>query len=332
MICLFPVSIVAGIMAVLLVISETSRCISLHLVEEMSVDASREETMHIRFNITFPALPCRAIRVTMGDSSGNFETESILKQVHDGEIHKWRLDEHGRRMERQEFENVRGSDNPYQILLDYKDLKSIRDEIIGHQGCNIYGWMDVKRVSGNIALMVRQEAILAAEDDVGTMEALIARYMRHMGGLPVERKAPLLLNASHIINMFHFGTSYKGQIRPLEDGNRVDRQATGLDKYFIKVVPVTIVSYWGRQMHSHDYSVTEYYESIPDGSPTLPGTLFMYDLWPIRVTKTTSRLGLLHLLVRLCAIIGGLWTVTGLANRIIHLCLKRLRRIKVMQL
>lgn len=263
----------------------------------------------------------------MGDSSGNFETESILKKAHDGEVHKWSLDENGRHVERQEFVNRRGSDNPFQVMLDYDDLKSMRDEIIAHRGCNIYGWMDVKRVSGNLALMVRQEAILAAEDDVGTMEALISRHMRHMGGFPVDRKAPLLLNASHIVHILRFGSSYKGQLRPLEDGKRIDRKATGLDKYFIKVVPVTTVSYWGRQSHSHDYSVTEYYESISDGSATLPGVLFMYDLWPIRITKTTSRLGILHLLVRLSAILGGLWTVTGLTNRILHSCMVRIRRL-----
>ena len=317
-----------GILAIWLIVTESVRCLSFAVLEDTSVDASREETMHIRFNITFPALPCRTLRVTMGDSSGNFETESVMKHVHDGEVHKWRLDASGKHVERQEFISPRGSDNPYQIMLDYDDLRAMREEIIGHNGCNVNGWMDVKRVSGNLAILVRQEAILAAEDDIDTMEALIARHMQHMNGMPSTDHGGLLLNASHTIHVFRFGGAYPGQLRPLENTVQIDRKATGLDKYFIKVVPVTRISYWGRQMHSHDYSVTEYYEPIlPGKSTTLPGVLFLYDLWPLRITKTVSRLGILHLLVRLSAVVGGLWTVAGITNRTVHSCTRHVMKI-----
>jgi hypothetical protein len=320
------ISLATIVFALWLVVSEGSRCLSLTVAETMDVDMSREETMPMRFNVTFPHLPCRAIRFTMGDSSGNFETESMMKLEHMGEVHKWRLDDRGRRMERQEYHTQRGADNPFQVLLDYDDVKSLREEIVAHHGCEVAGWANLRRVAGNMALLVRQEAILAAEDDVTTMEALIQRHMRHMGGAPIESTAAHLLNSSHIINTFRFGTSYKGQKRPLESSQRIDRKATGLDKYFVKVVPVTQISYFGRKVHSHDYSVTEYYEDIVGKTGTLPGVIVMYDLWPIRVTKATGRLGFLHLSVRLCAVIGGLWTVCGIVNRSVHAVILRTRR------
>lgn len=68
-------------MALSLVVSETSRCLGGQLVQEMEVDTSRDEKMHIEFNITFPSLPCRAFRVDYGDKSGNFETESIMERA-----------------------------------------------------------------------------------------------------------------------------------------------------------------------------------------------------------------------------------------------------------
>ena len=250
------ISLAFIIFAVFLVVSEASRCLSLTLVETMDVDLSREETMPVRFNITFPHLPCRTIRVTMGDASGDFETETVLKTLHMGEIHKWRLDEHGNRMDRQEYHTHRGEDNPFQITLDYDDVKSTREEIIAHYGCEVTGWANIKRLAGNFAFLVRQEAILAAEEDVTTVEALINRHMRHMGGAPIEGAAAHLLNASHIIHTFRFGQAYRDQNRPLEGTAQIDRKATGLDKYFIKVVPVTFSSYFGRKVHSHDYSVT----------------------------------------------------------------------------
>ncbi|KAI8112163.1 hypothetical protein M9434_003487 [Picochlorum sp. BPE23] len=315
-------SLVGGLIALWLVVSEAVRCLSYGVREDMSVDLSREETMHIRFNVTFPALPCRSLRVTTGDLSGNFETEGLLKSAHDGEVHKWRLDPNGKRLERQEYLAPRGSDNPFVLYLDYEDMNEMRNEIVGHYGCNIHGWMDVKRIGGNLAFLVRQEAILASQDDIGTMEALLSRHMHH--GLEKDHPHAVLLNASHIIHMLRFGPSYSGQIRPLENTRRIDRKATGIDKYFVKVVPVTHKSFWGRETHSEDYSVTEYYQSITLGQNALPGFIVMYDLWPIRVTKSVSRLGLLHFMVRACAVGGGIWTVTNITNRLVHSTLKSL--------
>lgn len=75
------VSLCGAVVALILVVSETYRCLRYTVQQEMVVDMSREQSMHIDFNITFPALPCRTLRMTLGDSSGNFETESIMEQV-----------------------------------------------------------------------------------------------------------------------------------------------------------------------------------------------------------------------------------------------------------
>lgn len=74
-------SVCGALLALVLVVSETYRCLRYTVQQEMVVDMSREPSMHVDFNITFPALPCRTLRMTLGDSSGNFETESIMEQV-----------------------------------------------------------------------------------------------------------------------------------------------------------------------------------------------------------------------------------------------------------
>ena len=99
----------------------------------------------------------------------------------DGEVHKWVLDKDGRHLEKQEFIRARGSDNPFMIMLDYDDMKAVREEIKNHYGCNIYGWVNVSRVAGNLHFAVRQEAVLAAEDDITTMDALLRRHAELFG-------------------------------------------------------------------------------------------------------------------------------------------------------
>lgn len=45
----------------------------------MKVDTSRKETLHVTFNLTFPALPCEALLLDAGDVSGKWQTESRLQ-------------------------------------------------------------------------------------------------------------------------------------------------------------------------------------------------------------------------------------------------------------
>lgn len=132
-------------------------------------------------------------------------------------------------------------------------------------------------------------------------------------------KAAEQLNASHIIHTLRFGLlSYPGQVHPLEGEARIDRKATGVDKYFIKVVPTEYKGTWGKITDAYQYSVTEYYTALPEGSRMMPGVYILYDTWPIQVNIRTMRLGILHLLVRACAVCGGVWAVAGMTDRIVH--------------
>lgn len=63
----------------MLFISEARRCFKVELKQQMDVHATIEPTLHVEFNITFPALPCRAIRLDAGDVGGRFETESMME-------------------------------------------------------------------------------------------------------------------------------------------------------------------------------------------------------------------------------------------------------------
>lgn len=67
----------------------------------------------------------------------------------------------------------------------------------------------------------------------------------------------------------------------------------------------------GRPIHTNQYSVTEYFTKITKGSPMMPAVFFLYDLSPIQVIIKETRPGLLHFLVRVSAVVGGMFAVTG---------------------
>ncbi len=55
------------------------------------------------------------------------------------------------------------------------------------------------------------------------------------------------------------------------------------------------------------------------GEVQLPAIYFLYDLSPIMVTIKDARGGLAHLLVRICAVEGGVFAITGEA----HVCIRQ---------
>ena len=68
----------------------------------------------------------------------------------------------------------------------------------------------------------------------------------------------------------------------------------------------------GKRTKTHQYSVTEYDNVVHKGQMQMPSVLFIYDLSPISVTITETRTSFAHLLVRVCAVVGGVFAVTGM--------------------
>lgn len=57
---------------------------------------------------------------------------------------------------------------------------------------------------------------------------------------------------------------------------------------------------------------------IPLTVPSTPGVFFFYDISPIKVVVREAQKPFLHFLTQLCAIIGGVFTVAGIVDAVIH--------------
>lgn len=65
--------------------------------------------------------------------------------------------------------------------------------------------------------------------------------------------------------------------------------------------------------------MTEYYTPVRRGEASLPAIYFLYDLSPIMVVNKDARGGVAHLLVRICAVVGGVFAVTGMMHPVLLL-------------
>ena len=115
--------------------------------------------------------------------------------------------------------------------------------------------------------------------------------------------------------------------------HKIDRRAriippngfTGLFQYFIKVIP-TVVMDRKVVLSTNQYTFTERFRPIllPDFSnlaslqnAVLPGIFFVYDISPFMVEVRRTHMPLTHLLTRLVAIVGGVFSVLGIFDTLL---------------
>ena len=99
-------------------------------------------------------------------------------------------------------------------------------------------------------------------------------------------------------------------------------------RYYLKIVPTTYSQLTSLSpLVTNQYSVTEHYRSTnPKEGQGLPGVFFFYELSPIMVSISERRIGLLHFLTQLSAIVGGVFTVAGMLDRLLYSSLKQIEK------
>lgn len=105
-------------------------------------------------------------------------------------------------------------------------------------------------------------------------------------------------------------------------------------QYYLKVVPTTYVTLANSTIASNQYSVTEHYvEPQPDivgPNGQLPGIFFFYDLSPIKVKYQEVRRPFLTFITSACAIIGGVFTISGIVDSTLFTAQRAVRKKSTM--
>jgi len=85
-----------------------------------------------------------------------------------------------------------------------------------------------------------------------------------------------------------------------------------------QVVPTLYTDIRGHKIATNQFSVTEHFVRGESGSRYIPGVFFIYDLSPIKVKFVEERVSFLHFLTNVCAIVGGVFTVSGIIDSFIY--------------
>ncbi|GAB2290615.1 hypothetical protein Dimus_024897 [Dionaea muscipula] len=340
------ITIISSFVMLLLFLSELS--LYLHAVTEtqLVVDTSRGGTLRINFDVTFPALPCSLLSLDSMDISGEQHLDvrhDIIKKRLDslGNVIETRQDgigapkierplqRHGGRLEHNETycgscygaevsdddccnscEDVREAYRKKGWALSNPDLidqckregflERIKEE--EGEGCNVYGFLEVNKVAGNFHFAPGKS---------------FQQSGVHVHDLLAFQKDSF--NITHQINRLTFGDYIPGVVNPLDGVHWTHPTPNGMYQYFIKVVPTVYTDISGHSIQSNQFSVTEHFRSAGAGHfQTLPGVFFFYDLSPIKVTFLEQHVSFLHFLTNVCAIVGGVFTVSGIFDSFVY--------------
>jgi len=350
------VSIVSGLFILFLLISEFSLYLSSDVHPQLFVDTTRGEKLQINFDIVFPKLPCSYVSLDVMDLSG----ESQLDVSSD--IQKQRLNPKGREVvsEKRKRSLLSKPENSTDVVTagcgscygselrsdqccntceevreSYKargwSLSSIEsveqcvkegvvEELAKErtEGCRIFGKLNVNKVAGNFHFAP------------GKSSQVQQMHMHDMHSLYQSEH----LDLSHRINRLSFGEEFPGIVNPLDNVEK-DNKEPGVFQYFIKIVPTIYESLYGKIIKTNQYSVTEHYRATPHEDATqpgghnhntLPGVFFNYDLSPIMIKYTERVRSFAHFLTGVCAIVGGVFTVSGLIDSFIYTSIRSIQK------
>jgi len=87
-----------------------------------------------------------------------------------------------------------------------------------------------------------------------------------------------------------------------------------MTQYYISVVPTTYQDLGGKELYVHQFTVNS--NSLE--TYNVPAVYFRYDLSPVTVKFSLKKESFFHFLVQICAIIGGIFTVAGIIDSLIH--------------
>ncbi|XP_060973092.1 uncharacterized protein LOC115724845 isoform X1 [Cannabis sativa] len=194
-------------------------------------------------------------------------------------------------------------------------LQKIKDE--EGEGCNVYGFLEVNKVAGNFHFAPGKS---------------FQQSNIHVHDLLSFQKDSF--NISHKINRLSFGEYFPGVVNPLDGVEWTHEFITpspnGMYQYFIKVVPTVYTHVSGQVIQSNQFSVTEHIRTSEYGNiQFLPGVFFFYDLSPIKVTFAEEYISFLHFLTNVCAIVGGVFTVSGILDSFIYHGHKVIKKMEI---
>lgn len=236
-------------------------------------------TLNINIDIVFHRLPCHITGIDVKDIMGSHSSS------YDESLSYIKVDK------------LRNEIGEYKKKLNENiSIDDVISSLDKQEGCRVYGKVKVLRVPG--ALYFSSFSFLSILYEI-------------------QSKGKLIPDVSHTINHISFGdesdnanirNSFNvGLLNPLDGATKNTLSSKEMDEYYLKVVPTTFYDIDGQIYETHQFISNSHIKPI--GTQT-PAVYIRFDISPIMVKYTKQKERIHYFLVQICAIVGGIYTVT----------------------
>ena len=270
------------------------------LVVDRPVHGGAPAFLAILMDLEFPALACGAVEVDAYDARGELFTDAVRE-------------------------------------LDMRALAT-------GAGCRVVGTVRVPRVAGKLQNAWRvggaaQKSGLAKEafNATHTIHSLRFGSPMTVGISSISASNPLdgVAHSSYYDSAAAFKADAEGPVQRRGRGNADHLGKAGRTmkfQYFAKVVPSKHVALSGHTQRSNQFSVTENHVAVgaahlqnmgwewelKHAGADFPGLFVEYQISPMLLVYTEERMSALHFVTSACAIVGGVFAVSKMVDRVIH--------------
>ncbi|XP_023931125.1 endoplasmic reticulum-Golgi intermediate compartment protein 2 [Lingula anatina] len=301
------ISVITFAFILVLIISEIRYYSSSDLRFSYEVDTEFDKKLQLNIDMTV-AMRCSAIGADIVDqtgqnidSFGSLEEEDVHFELSPDQRTYQEMLQHVNSYMRDEYHAIQ--DFIWKTGYSGIGEKPIREVAPSgpRDSCRLHGSFILNKVAGNFHVTV------------GRSVPVIPRGHAHLA-IMVE---PSEYNFTHRIDTFSFGTPTPGVINPLDGDEIVTTDNRHVFQYYIKVVPTTVQTLQSN-IDTYQYAVTMRNRTINHsaGSHGTPGIFVKYDMSPIKVKVTEERRPIWEFLVRLCAIVGGIFATSGIIHNV----------------
>jgi len=197
---------------------------------------------------------------------------------------------------------------------DKKGSNAAESHSLNGEGCQLTGSLQISRVPGNFRI--------SAQSDSHSFNTRVMNVSHHVDKL-----------------MFGYTNEHAGKLHKvvkIEERSSLYQvsfmmhQELATLKHYLKVVPFHYHDLSGNVMQTYMYKANyneyrprklEWYEGKADAhvdTQMIPNAVFYYDISPVKVLVQEETQGFASFVTKICAVIGGIYTVVGLLDNVIY--------------
>ncbi|KAL7131008.1 hypothetical protein ABFS83_13G170400 [Erythranthe nasuta] len=184
-------------------------------------------------------------------------------------------------------------------------------------GCRIEGFVRVKKVPGNLIVSARS-ASHSFDGSQMNMSHVISHFS--FGKMITPR---VMSDMKRLLP--HLGLSHDRLNGLSYISNPTDSDANVTIEHYLQVVKTEVMTRSYKLLEEYEYTA----HSSLSHSHNIPVAKFHFELSPMQVLITENYKSFSHFITNVCAIIGGVFTVAGIVDSILHNTIRMMKKVEL---